>query len=156
MFYSSPSKHCWPWLPLTALSECIYCNRPSKPDRRYSDNVTPLCCFEVLLCCVVSKPCGPVLHCKACLQPGWESCSQVKLLNTQKNPICLTWTGCKRSFVTLFSLWERSQVEKALLKTWQRGKVDVNRMWKQELFQREAHLERRKNLSSALVLEGLK
>lgn len=28
-------------------------------------------------CCTVlySKPCGPILHCKVCLQPGWESCA---------------------------------------------------------------------------------
>ena len=34
--------------------------------------------------------------------------------------------------------------------------MDANRIWKRELFQREAHLERKKKFSSALVLEGLK
>lgn len=92
------------------------------------------------------------------LSAAWlrKLCSQVKLLSTPKKPICFTWTGCKRSFVAVFSLWEKSQVEKALLKIWQRGKVDVNRIWKQELFQREAYLERKNNFSSTLVLEGLK
>lgn len=33
--------------------------------------------------------------------------------------------------------------------------MDVSRIWKQELSQREAHLERKKNVSSALVLERL-
>lgn len=109
-------------------------------------------------CCTVSypamRPHPPLQSLSAALLR--KLCSQVKLLSTPKKPICLTWTGCKQSFVAVFSLWEKSQVEKALLKIWQRGKVDVNRIWKQELFQREACLERKKNFSSTLVLEGLK
>lgn len=90
-------------------------------------------------CCAVSYPSHAALCSIA--RPGWDSCSQVKLLSTPKKPVCFTWTGCKWSFVTLFSLWEKSQVEKALLKIWQR--VGVNRIWKQELFQRETNLGRK-------------
>lgn len=53
--------------------------------------------------------------------------------------------------LSLFSLCKLWQGEKALLTVWQREEVDVNGIGKQELFQREAHLERKKSFRGIRV-----
>lgn len=119
MRFFTSSKHCWPWIPLTAWSGCICFDRPFKSDRHDTDDVTPLWSTAVPSRIQATQPHPPLQS----LSVAWlRKLLHLQLLSAPNKPICLTWTGCEWSFVALFSLWEKSQVEKASLNIWQRGK----------------------------------
>lgn len=154
MRFFTSSKHCWPWHPLTASSGCICCERPFKPDRHGTDNVTPLWSRAVPSRIQAAQPHPPLQSQSA----AWPR----KLLppsspqHPEKNQFVLPEQAASEASSPCF-LRERShRLREPHWKSAKGGRGDVNRIWKQELFQREAHLERKENFPSMLLLEGLK
>lgn len=140
----------WTFLPSAqlALAGRLCCNGPSKPGRHCHDHVPPPCHIQVLPRCPGSRLCSPMLHCSLSQVAPKFSCSAL-----QGNQPVSPKHAASRA-LSLFSLCKSWQGEKALLTVWQREEVNVSGIGKQELSQRAAHLERKKNFQSVLVLEG--